>query len=47
MERDSVIGPRSHRLLIRFSCSLVTQRPIFLVTQHSSFPSRASVPCVA
>ncbi|MDD9362712.1 MAG: hypothetical protein PV344_07300 [Anaplasma sp.] len=27
MERDSVIGPRSHRLLIRFSCSRVTQRP--------------------
>ncbi|MDD9362522.1 MAG: hypothetical protein PV344_06340, partial [Anaplasma sp.] len=27
VERDSVIGPRSHRLLIRFSCSCVTQRP--------------------
>ncbi|MDD9362185.1 MAG: hypothetical protein PV344_04585 [Anaplasma sp.] len=27
MERDSVIGPYSHRLLIRFSCSGVTQRP--------------------
>ncbi|MDD9362844.1 MAG: hypothetical protein PV344_07980, partial [Anaplasma sp.] len=27
MERDSVIGPHSHRLLIRFSCSWITQRP--------------------
>ncbi|MDD9361592.1 MAG: hypothetical protein PV344_01530 [Anaplasma sp.] len=25
MERDSVIGPRSHRLLVRFSCSSVTR----------------------
>ncbi|MDD9361716.1 MAG: hypothetical protein PV344_02170 [Anaplasma sp.] len=49
MERESVIGPRSHRRVIRFSCSLVTQvtqRPS-LMTQHSSFPSRASVPHVA
>ncbi|MDD9362707.1 MAG: hypothetical protein PV344_07275 [Anaplasma sp.] len=40
MERNTVIGPRSHRLL-------ESHDDLVLMTQHSSFPSRASVPCVA
>ncbi|MDD9361869.1 MAG: hypothetical protein PV344_02960 [Anaplasma sp.] len=43
VERDSVIGLRLQRLLIR----LLPHDDLVLMTQHSSFPSRASVSCVA
>ncbi|MDD9362993.1 MAG: hypothetical protein PV344_08730 [Anaplasma sp.] len=46
MERDSVIGP------VRIAFSFASHAPeshnnLVLMTQHSSFPSCASAPCVA
>ncbi|MDD9361877.1 MAG: hypothetical protein PV344_03010 [Anaplasma sp.] len=46
MERDSVMGPRSHRLLIRSSCCWVTQRPTSLEIAPP-VPKLASMPSVA
>ncbi|MDD9361708.1 MAG: hypothetical protein PV344_02125 [Anaplasma sp.] len=46
MERDSVIGPGSHRLLIA-SHALESHNDLVLMTPHSLFSSRASVPCLA
>ncbi|MDD9362618.1 MAG: hypothetical protein PV344_06830 [Anaplasma sp.] len=46
VERDSVIKPRSHPFSFA-SHALESHNDLVLMTQHPSFPSRASVPCIA